>query len=80
MKIAISLPRELWEHLEADRSAGRIESISGHISGLLRRERAAADVEATLQHLFGTSRPENEHRAWAREALGLYDDAGMPGD
>ena len=70
-KTAISLPWDLLEQLRQREAAREIPSVSGHIQRLLMRERESADVEATLRRLFVSSRPDEEHRAWASSTLGL---------
>ncbi|MDH6711217.1 metal-responsive CopG/Arc/MetJ family transcriptional regulator [Kitasatospora sp. MAA19] len=70
-KTAISLPQELLDELRQREQAHDIPSVSGHIQSLLQREREAADVEATLQRLFGQQQPAAEHQAWAEKALGI---------
>jgi hypothetical protein len=75
-KTAISLPKELLDHLEERRKAGEIPSISGHIANLLQREQQAGEVDATLARLFPGEIPGPEHQAWADKALGVVGGAG----
>ena len=51
-KLAISLPKDLIEKLRRAKDEGRIESVSGHIADLLRREDDWRDARATLDRIF----------------------------
>ena len=71
-KLAISLPKDLIEKLRRAKDEGRIESVSGHIAELLRREDDWRDARATLDRIFERCPgPEAKHYAWAREVLGV---------
>ena len=71
-KLAISLPKDLIEKLRRAKDEGRIESVSGHIAELLRREDDWRDARATLVRIFERCPgPEAKHYAWARRALGV---------
>ncbi len=71
-KLAISLPRDLVDKLRQAKLEGRIESVSGYIADLLRREDDWRDARATIARIFADCpRPEAEHYAWARRALGV---------
>jgi len=66
----------LWTRLGAlgvkTGSEGRIESVSGHIADLLRREDDWRDARATLDRIFERCPgPEAKHYDWARQALGV---------
>ena len=69
-KLAISLPKDLIEKLRRAKDEGRIDSVSGHIAELLRREDDWRDARATLDRIFERCPgPEAKHYAWARRAL-----------
>lgn len=71
-KLAISLPRDLIDKLRRARDEGRIESVSGYIAELLRREDDWRDARSTLDRIFERCPgPEDKHYAWARRALGV---------
>jgi len=71
-KLAISLPKDLIEKLRRAKDEGRIDSVSGYIAELLRREDDWRDARATLDRIFERCPgPEAEHYAWARRALGV---------
>jgi hypothetical protein len=71
-KLAISLPKDLTEKLRRAKAEGRIESVSGYIAELLRREDDWRDARATLDRIFERCPgPEDKHYAWARQALGV---------
>jgi len=71
-KLAISLPKDLIEKLRRAKDEGRIDSVSGHIADLLRREDDWRDARATLDRIFERCPgPEAKHYAWARRALGV---------
>jgi len=71
-KLAISLPKDLIEKLRRAKDEGRIESVSGYIAELLRREDDWRDARATLDRMFERCPdPEAKHYAWARQALGV---------
>src|SRR6266480_4513183 len=71
-KLAISLPKDLIEKLRRAKDEGRIDSVSGHIAELLRREDDWRDARATLDRIFEQCPgPEAKHYAWARRALGV---------
>lgn len=71
-KLAISLPKDLIEKLRRAKDEGRIDSVSGHIADLLRREDDWRDARATLDRIFERCPgPEAKHFAWARQALGV---------
>jgi hypothetical protein len=71
-KLAISLPKDLIEKLRRAKDEGRIDSVSGHIAELLRREDDWRDAQATLDRIFERCPgPEAKHYAWARRALGV---------
>jgi hypothetical protein len=71
-KLAISLPKDLIEKLRRAKDEGRIDSVSGHIAELLRREDDWRDARATLDRIFERCPgPEAKHYAWARRALGV---------
>ena len=71
-KLAISLPKDLIEKLRRAKDEGRIDSVSGHIAELLRREDDGRDARATLDRIFERCPgPEAKHYAWARRALGV---------
>ncbi len=71
-KLAISLPRDLVDKLRRARDEGRIESVSGYIAELLRREEDWRDARTTLDRIFERCPgPEDKHYAWARRALGV---------
>jgi hypothetical protein len=71
-KLAISLPKDLIEKLRRAKDEGRIDSVSGHIAELLRREDDWRDARATLDRIFERCPgPEAKHYAWARQALGV---------
>ena len=71
-KLAISLPKDLIEKLRRAKDEGRIDSVSGHIAELLRREEDWRDARATLDRIFERCPgPEAKHYAWARRALGV---------
>jgi hypothetical protein len=71
-KLAISLPKDLIEKLRRAKDEGRIDSVSGHIAELLRREDDWRDTQATLDRIFERCPgPEAKHYAWARRALGV---------
>ena len=73
-KLAISLPRDLVDKLRRAKEEGRIESVSGHIAELLRREDDWRDARAMIGRIFADCpEPEAKHYAWARRALGLGD-------
>jgi Arc/MetJ-type ribon-helix-helix transcriptional regulator len=79
-KLAISLPKDLIDKLRRAREEGRIESVSGHIAELLRREDDWRDARATLDRIFEQCpEPEPEHYAWARRALGAGQGGRPPG-
>jgi Arc/MetJ-type ribon-helix-helix transcriptional regulator len=79
-KLAISLPKDLIEKLRRARQEGRIESVSGHIADLLRREDDWLDARATLDRIYESCpEPEAEHYAWARRALGAGPGSGPGG-
>jgi Arc/MetJ-type ribon-helix-helix transcriptional regulator len=79
-KLAISLPKDLIEKLRRAREEGRIESVSGHIADLLRREDDWLDARATLDRIYESCpEPEAEHYAWARRALGAGPGSGPGG-
>ncbi len=71
-KLAISLPKDLIDRLRRARDEGRIESVSGYIAELLRREDDWHDARTTLDRIFERCPgPEAQHYAWARRALGI---------
>jgi hypothetical protein len=71
-KLAISLPKDLIEKLRRAKDEGQIESVSGHIAELLRREDDWHDARATLDRIFERCPgPEAKHYAWARQVLGV---------
>ena len=71
-KLAISLPKDLIEKLRRAKDEGRIESVSGYIAELLRREDDWRDARATLDRMFERCPdPEAKHYAWARQVLGV---------
>lgn len=71
-KLAISLPKDLIEKLRRAKDEGRIDSVSGYIADLLRREDDWRDARATLDRIFERCPgPEAKHYAWARQALGV---------
>jgi hypothetical protein len=71
-KLAISLPKDLIDKLRRAKAEGRIESVSGYIADLLRREDDWRDARATLDRIFERCPgPEAKHYAWARQALGV---------
>lgn len=71
-KLAISLPKDLIDKLRRAKDEGRIDSVSGHIAELLRREDDWRDARATLDRIFERCPdPEAKHFAWARRALGV---------
>src|SRR5580692_755676 len=71
-KLAISLPKDLIEKLRRAKDEGRIDSVSGYIAELLRREDDWHDARATLDRIFEECPgPEAKHYAWARRALGV---------
>jgi hypothetical protein len=71
-KLAISLPKDLIEKLRRAKDEGRIDSVSGYIAELLRREDDWRDARATLDRIFERCPgPEAKHYAWARRALGV---------
>jgi hypothetical protein len=71
-KLAISLPKDLIEKLRRAKDEGRIDSVSGYIAELLRREDDWHDARATLDRIFEECPgPEAKHFAWARRALGV---------
>jgi len=71
-KLAISLPKDLIEKLRRAKDEGRIESVSGYITDLLRREDDWRDARATLDRIFERCPgPEAKHYAWARQVLGV---------
>lgn len=73
-KLAISLPRDLVDKLRQAKLDGRIDSVSGHIAELLRREDDWRDARATIDRIFAKCPdPEAEHYAWAKRALGVGD-------
>src|SRR5260370_29746148 len=51
-KLAISLPKDLIEKLRRAKDEGRIDSVSGHIAELLRREDDWRDAPATLDRIL----------------------------
>ena len=51
-KLAISLPKDLIEKLRRAKDEGRIDSVSGYIAELLRREDDWRDARATLDRIF----------------------------
>ena len=76
-KLAISLPSDLIADLRGKKDTGEINSVSGHIAELLRREQEANDVQAVFSRLFGDDpRPGPEHLDWARQALGVESQEG----
>jgi len=76
-KLAISLPKDLIEKLRRAKDEGRIDSVSGHIAELLRREDDWRDARATLDRIFERCPgPEAKHYAWARRALGVGNPVG----
>ncbi|MGR6998804.1 hypothetical protein ACU686_12855 [Yinghuangia aomiensis] len=70
-RTTISLPAEVLARLEADREAGVIDSVSGHITDVLKRDQAAADVRGVLAKLFPDDTTTTDHERWARAALGV---------
>jgi hypothetical protein len=71
-KLAISLPKDLIEKLRRAKDEGRIDSVSGYIADLLRREDDWRDARATLDRIFERCPgPEAKHYAWARQVLGV---------
>ncbi|HEX4061115.1 MAG TPA: hypothetical protein VHY58_08845 [Streptosporangiaceae bacterium] len=75
-KLAISLPRDLVDKLRRAKQEGRIDSVSGHIAELLRREDDWRDAKATIARIFADCPdPGSEHYAWARRALGAGDES-----
>ena len=71
-KLASSLPKDLIDRLRRAKDEGRIESVSGYIADLLRREDDWRDARATLDRIFEQCPgPEAKHYAWARQALGV---------
>src|ERR1051325_5900369 len=71
-KLGISLPKDLIEKLRRAKDEGRIESVSGYIADLLRREDDWRDARATLDRMFERCPdPEAKHYAWARQVLGV---------
>src|SRR5690348_5087107 len=71
-KLAISLPKDLIEKLRRAKDEGLIDSVSGHIAELLRRDDDWRDARATLDRIFERCPgPEAKHYAWARRALGV---------
>jgi hypothetical protein len=75
-KLAISLPRDLVDKLRQAKQEGRIDSVSGHIAELLRREDDWRDARATIDRIFADCPdPKAEHYAWARRALGVGDES-----
>jgi Arc/MetJ-type ribon-helix-helix transcriptional regulator len=71
-KLAISLPKDLIDRLRLARDEGRIDSVSGYIAELLRREDDWRDARTTLDRIYERCPgPEDEHYAWARRALGV---------
>ena len=51
-KLAISLPKDLIEKLRRAKDEGRIDSVSGYIADLLRRQDDWRDARATLDRIF----------------------------
>jgi hypothetical protein len=71
-KLGISLPKDLMEKLLRAKDEGRIDSVSGYIADLLRREDDWRDARATLDRIFERCPdPEAKHYAWARQVLGV---------
>lgn len=71
-KLGISLPKDLIEKLRRAKDEGRIDSVSGYIADLLRREDDWRDARATLDRIFERCPdPEAKHYAWARQVLGV---------
>src|SRR5262249_60892503 len=76
-KLAISLPKDLIEKLRRAKDEGRIDSVSGHIAELLRREDDWRGARATPDRLFERGPgPEGKHYARAPRALGVGNPAG----
>ena len=74
-KIAVSLPDEQVEAARAAVAEGRAPSVSAYVSEALAR-RSAEDELLELLDLDETHEPAtDEHRAWARRALGGEDPA-----
>src|SRR6266487_663261 len=70
-KLGISLPKDLIEKLLRAKDEGRIDSVSGYIADLLRREDDWRDARATLDRIFERCPdPEAKHYAWARPVPG----------
>jgi hypothetical protein len=75
-KLAISLPRDLVSKLRRAKDEGRIESVSGYIAELLRREDDWRDAQTMINRIFADCpEPEAKHYAWARRALGVGDES-----
>ena len=71
-KLAISLPKDLIEKLRRAKDEGQIDTVSGNIADLLRREDDWRDARATLDRMFERCpNPEAKHYAWARHVLGV---------
>ena len=65
-------PSQLRAGQAVHQDEGRIDSVSGHIAELLRREDDWRDARGTLDRIFERCPgPEAKHYAWARRALGV---------
>jgi len=71
-KIAVSLPDEQVEAARAAVAEGRAPSVSAYVSEALARRSAEEELLELLDEDEAAGEPvTDEHRAWARQALGV---------
>ncbi len=72
IKIAVSLPDELVEDARQAVADGRAASVSAFIAGAMQQRRRYDGLTELLAEMSAEAGPPTEeHRAWARQALGL---------
>ena len=79
-KIAVSLPDEQVAAARAAVAEGRAPSVSAYVSEALARRSAEEDLLELLEEDEAVGEPATEdHRAWARQALGVDSAPGVSG-
>jgi Arc/MetJ-type ribon-helix-helix transcriptional regulator len=72
IKIAISLPDDLVEDARQAVAEGRATSVSAFIADAMQQRRRYDGLSELLAEMSAEAGPPtDEHRAWARNALGL---------
>jgi Arc/MetJ-type ribon-helix-helix transcriptional regulator len=70
-KIAISLPKEQLARVQQEVRAGRADSVSGYIAGVLAEQEKRESLRALLRDLVKQhGAPTAEDIKWAERALG----------